>query len=80
MRKLHIVLAALALSGITGVAVATPGKLKCFSGAPATCSVSQNTVTLDTSSGGFAGAYITNTRNVSGTSLSGVTFSFQYGL
>jgi hypothetical protein len=79
MRKLHIVLAALALSLVAVVAVAAPpGKLKCFSGAPASCSVSQDTVTLDTSSGGFAGAYITNSRNVSGTSLSGVTFSFQY--
>ncbi len=79
MRRLHIVFAALALSVVAVVAVAAPpGKLKCFSGAPATCSVSQNTVTLDTSSGGFAGAYITNSRNVSGTSLSGITFSFQY--
>lgn len=74
-----IALAALVLCAVTGVAVAAPsGKLKCFSGAPATCSVSQATVTLDTSSGGFAGAYINNSRNISGTPLSGVTFSFQY--
>jgi hypothetical protein len=69
----------LALAVVAAVAVAAPpGKLKCFNGAPATCSVSQNTVTLDTSSGGFAGAFITNSKQVSGTSLGGVTFSFQY--
>ena len=79
MRNQHIVFAALALCGIAVVAVAAPpGKLKCFSGAPATCSVSQDTATLDTHSGGFAGALVTNARNVSGTSLSGVTYSFQY--
>ncbi len=54
MKKLCIVLTALALSLVAMVAVASPpGKLKCFSGAPATCSVSQNTVTLDISSGGL---------------------------
>jgi len=79
MKKLCIVLTALALSLVAMVAVASPpGKLKCFSGAPATCSVSQNTVTLDISSGGFAGAFITSTKSISGTSLSGVTFTFQY--
>ncbi|MBZ5712431.1 hypothetical protein [Nannocystis pusilla] len=77
MSKAYIVLAALAVLGTTGDAVAA-GKLKCFSGEPATCSISQNTVTLDTSEGGFAGAFITNARSLSGTLLSGVTFSFQY--
>jgi hypothetical protein len=74
-----LALAALVLCAVTGVAMAAPsGKLKCFSGAPATCSVSQGTATLDTSSGGFAGVYVNNSRNISGTALSGVTFSFQY--
>lgn len=61
-----------------GMPVASAGTLKCFSGDPATCTVSGDTVTLDTSVGGFAGAYYSNSRNVGGTSLSGVTFSFQY--
>ena len=65
MKKLYIGLAALALSGVVTVA-APPGKLKCFSGAPATCSVSQDTVTLDTHLGGFAGAYITSTKSARG--------------
>jgi len=81
MKKPSFVLAslvALALCvGIAVVASAAPGKLKCFSGAPATCSVSQDTVTLDTSTGGFAGGYVTNSKNP-GASLGGVTYSFQY--
>ena len=67
-------LVALALVGTTGAA---PGKLKCFAGAPATCSVSGDTVTLDTSSGGFAGAYYTNSK-AGGSSLTSVDYSFNY--
>ena len=80
MRMIDLRVAALALFLVGGIAIAAPpgGKLKCFTGAPATCSVSQNTVTLDTSSGGFAGAFFTNSKNISATSLGGVTFSFQY--
>src|SRR2546427_10417801 len=83
MKKPSFVLAALVASALcVGIVVtasaAPPGKLKCFSAAPATCSVSQNTVTLDTSSGGFAGGYYTNSKSFGGTSLSGITFSFRY--
>lgn len=67
-------LVALALVGTSG---AGPGKLKCFAGDPATCSVSGDTVTLDTSSGGFAGAYYTNSR-ANGSSLTSVDYSFRY--
>jgi len=68
------VLVALALVGTAG---AGPGKLKCFAGDPATCSVSQETVTLNTSTGGFAGAYYTASK-ANGTALAGVDYSFQY--
>jgi hypothetical protein len=78
MKKLHIVVAAAALALCSAVAVAAaPVKLKCFSGAPATCSVSGDTATLNTSAGGFAGVSINNARNT-GRSLSGATYSFQY--
>lgn len=55
------------------------GNLKCFAGAPASCVVSAGgaTVTLDTSSGGYAGAYYTNSKNA-GAPLSSVDYSFRY--
>jgi len=68
------VLVAFALAGTAG---AGPGKLKCFASATATCSVDQDTVTLDTSSGGFAGAYYTASK-ANGTALTAVDYSFQY--
>src|SRR2546427_8586934 len=82
MKKPSFVLAALVASALcVGIVVtasaAPPGKLKCFSGAPATCSVSGDTVTLDTSTGGYAGAYITNSRN-QGAALGSVVYSFNY--
>lgn len=84
MKKRYIIsaeLAALALSVVTAVAVAAPtGKLKCFSGSPATCVVNSgsNSATLDTSQGGFAGVYLSNGKNVNGSTLSSVDFSFTY--
>jgi hypothetical protein len=53
------------------------GSLKCFAGDPATCSVSGETATLDTSGGGFAGAYYSSTK-ANGKSLAEVDYSFQY--
>ena len=44
---------------------------------PGTCSVSQDTATLDTSDGGFAGAYYTASK-ANGTPLTGVDYAFQY--
>jgi len=80
MKKLSLLVATLsvlALFVVNASGASAAGRLKCFSGSPATCSVSQDTVTLDTSSGGFAGAYVTRSKNA-GASLSSVTYSFQY--
>lgn len=77
MKKLVLLVTLVTLVAATAALAAPGGKLKCFSGAPATCSVSGDTVTLDTHTGGYAGAYITNTRNA-GAALAGVSYSFQY--
>jgi hypothetical protein len=55
-------------------------KLRCFSDLPATCTVdaSSASATLDTSNGGDAGVYINNAKNVSGSLLGAVSFSFGY--
>ena len=55
------------------------GNLKCFAGAPATCTVnpSSASVTLDTSSGGYAGAYYANSR-AANTPLNAIDYSFTY--
>ncbi len=71
-------LCAIAALAVVGTGGAAGGKLKCFSGAPATCSVDGETVTLDTSDGGYAGAYYTNGKSLGGSPLGSVTFSFQY--
>jgi hypothetical protein len=76
------VIAVAALVFAVNGAGAAPGKLKCFSGGgdpsdPASCSISGEVVTFDTSTGGFAGAYITNSRN-QGASLGSASYSFQY--
>jgi hypothetical protein len=69
------------LSLVVAFAIATAssaaGSLKCFAGAPATCSVSGDTATLDTSDGGFAGAYYSNSK-ANGSTLDSVDYSFQY--
>ena len=69
-----VTVVALALVATSG---AGQGKLKCFAGDPATCSVSQGTATLDTSSGGFAGAYYTASK-ANGTALTDIVYSFKY--
>ena len=84
MKRLLFCAVVVAICGlITGPASASKGggsgNLKCFSGAPATCTVSSSgsTVTLDTHNGGYAGAYLTNTRN-SGAALTSVDYTFNY--
>ena len=74
--RVAVVLFGLVALTLVGTASAGPGKLKCFAGDPATCSVSGDTVTLNTSSGGFAGAYYTNSK-ANGSSLTSVDYSFQ---
>jgi hypothetical protein len=69
-----VTVVALALVATSGAGL---GKLKCFAGDPATCSVSEDTATLDTSTGGFAGAYYTNSK-ANGSSLASVDYSFEY--
>jgi hypothetical protein len=55
-------------------------KLRCFSDLPATCTVDASSASamLDTSNGGDAGVYINNAKNVSGSLLGAVSFSFGY--
>ena len=72
---------AVTLTLVVAFAIATAsdaaGSLKWFAGAPATCSVSGDTATLDTSDGGFAGAYYSNSKAKWG-SLMAMDYSFQY--
>src|SRR5258706_11555903 len=84
MKRLLFCAVVVALGGlIAGPASASKGggsgNLKCFSGAPASCTVSSSgaTVTLNTSNGGYAGAYFTNSRN-SGAALTSVDYTFNY--
>ena len=65
---------------LTGALGANGGKLKCFSGSPATCELNPSTdgATLDTTSGGYAGVYFTNGKSMGGSALSDVDFSFEY--
>jgi hypothetical protein len=53
------------------------GKLKCFAGAPATCSVSGDVARLDVPAASFAGAYYPNTK-ATGSNVSNASFSFSY--
>jgi hypothetical protein len=73
-----------AIAAITIAASAMPGsaapKDSCFSGSPGTCTYnrSSNSVTLDTTAGGYAGTYVNSWRNTGHTLLSSVSFSFRY--
>lgn len=73
-------LAVLALLVTAGISGASGGKLKCFTGSPATCVLNPSTdgATLDTTQGGYAGVYFTNGKSLNGSSLSSVDFSFGY--
>lgn len=77
MKSLFAVLVTVVALALVATGGAGLGKLKCFAGDPATCSVSQDTATLDTSDGGFAGAYYTASK-ANGTPLTGVDYAFQY--
>lgn len=71
-------LAAMVVLALAGTTSAAGGKLKCFTGTPASCAVDGETVTLDTSTGGYAGAYYSNGKSLGGSTLSSVDFTFQY--
>lgn len=80
-RLVRIAALVLAAVGITAVAAgAAGGKLRCFSGSPATCTVNSgtNSATFDTSGGGYAGVYYTNGKSLGGSTLASVDFSFTY--
>lgn len=79
-----VAVATMAYAGVGGSAALAAkggggGSLKCFAGSPATCTVnpSSASVTLDTSNGGYAGAYYTNSR-ANGTPLTSIDYSFNY--
>lgn len=70
-------LATLILGGTT--ASATGGKLKCFADSPATCTLnSAASATIDTTSGGDAGVYLSNGKSTNSFPLANVSFSFAY--
>ncbi|HET9782574.1 MAG TPA: hypothetical protein VFR33_12440 [Candidatus Dormibacteraeota bacterium] len=70
-------LAALVLGGTT--ASANGGKLRCFADAPASCTLNSGTgATIDTTSGGDAGVYLSNGKSTGGFPLANVSFSFTY--
>src|SRR5690242_19950925 len=82
MKKFLTAAALVALAAVlaVGVASAAGGKLKCFSGSPATCVINSSTTssaTLDTTGGGYAGVYYSNGKSP-GSALSAVAFSFDY--
>jgi hypothetical protein len=73
-----LALAAFAItSGGASGAPQSGGKLKCFSGAPATCSVSGDVARLDVPGASFAGAYYPNSK-ATGSNVSNASFSFNY--
>src|SRR5262245_39247405 len=77
-RLMAICALALAAFAITsGSASAAGGKLKCFSGSPATCSVSGDVARLDVPGASFAGAYFSNSK-AAGSNIGNASFSFQY--
>jgi hypothetical protein len=60
-------------------AAPSTGKLKCFSEAPATCTINESgsSATLDRRDGGSAGVYATNGKTP-GAQLSSVSYTFDY--
>jgi hypothetical protein len=59
--------------------LAAGGKLKCFTGSPATCVLNPSTsgATLNTTDGGYAGVYYTSSK-APGSALTSVSYSFTY--
>jgi hypothetical protein len=72
-----LALAAVAVTSASATGAPQGGKLKCFAGAPATCSVSGDVARLDVPGASFAGAYYPNSKAV-GRNVGGASFSFNY--
>ena len=70
-------LGALTLGG-TSVSAAG-GKLRCFADAPATCTLNSATsATINTTTGGDAGVFLSNGKSTNGVPLANASFSFTY--
>ena len=80
-RFLWVAVLVCAVTAVIAVgASAAGGKLKCFVGSPATCTINTGTAgsaTLDTTDGGYAGVYY-NGSKAPGASLTSVDYSFDY--
>jgi hypothetical protein len=72
-----LAIAAVAVAPTSTSAAPQGGKLKCFAGAPATCSVSGDVARLDVTGASFAGAYYPNSK-AAGSNVSNASFSFNY--
>lgn len=80
MKKFVLLALVLTAVAMPMTASAVGGKLKCFSGTPATCTIerSSNAGTLDTRAGGYAGVYLSNGKSLNGAPLASVDFTFNY--
>jgi hypothetical protein len=80
MRSTFFVVAVVAAAlSITSFATAAGGKLRCFADSPAMCTLNSATsATLNTTSGGDAGVYLTNGKSTGGASLASADYSFNY--